>query len=241
MVDCPLCRQSVDALVDSHIVPQSFYRTWGKPGNAGMIVCAGQHPKRSRTGIYDQFLCANCEGKFDIWDDYACSLLRDTEPDEICQNYFAYDCVDYVLLKLFFLSVIWRAHACSLATAVFGDFTLDSSLSDRLREIILKRVAPPAEELSVFVAKSNQKIAYLLGSPAVVAVDAVQFLRLYIPGYVIFVKIEQGPIPRQFLPFLLYPGTGFTTWHYDFMAGGEAGKAAEVYRSVIAQRREVKP
>lgn len=235
MPTCKLCRNEVRCFVNSHIIPESFYETLGKSGKAGVILDVEGHSVRSPIGIYGQFLCHDCEQKFKEWDDYACRLLRDTPPDETHAPsvskfpYYVYQQVNYELLKLFFISVVWRAHACPTHTPIFGDIRLPEVFAEQLRQAIQGRAAPPAEVLPVFVGKSDQPIAYAVAPPKAFSIAGADFIKVYMPGYVFLVQIEEGQIPQPLFLFLLHPGTGLTAWYHDYVACGEADEAAIVY------------
>ena len=114
---CKYCGKTTN-LIDAHIIPESFFRDID-PSRSGLRMYSateGQYPKRSPIGVYDKgILCQECEDKFAPFDDYAARLLlqRDFQRESIDDEeghlgYFILD-VDYRRLKLFGLSVLWRA------------------------------------------------------------------------------------------------------------------------------------
>lgn len=241
---CQLCRNEVQSFVESHIVPASFYRTLGRPGDAGVILGNAERDTRSRTGIYRRFLCSECEKKFEACDNYACTLLRDAQPDEEHRHgngalhYFVYHNVDYRLLKLFIISVLWRAHASPKRTPIFGGVQLPHEVAEQFRDILLagSTSSLPPDDFPVFVGKSNQPVAYVVREPKFVTIDEMAFVNVYVPGYVFLIQIEKGPIPKSIFLFLLHPGTGLTAWHHDHVACGEAEEAAAVYLASRTRR-----
>ena len=112
---CKLCGGN-KKLVDAHVIPRSFYKDIVKP--TGKIVDAGKHySKKSLIGIYDpNLVCHDCERRFHPWDTYAVELLlADYEEKNYVNDHtgkriiYIFQTIDYAKLKLFFLSVLWRA------------------------------------------------------------------------------------------------------------------------------------
>jgi hypothetical protein len=76
----------------------------------------GQYAQRSQTGIYDVgILCEPCEQRFGTYDDYASDILINRR-DTVFQQYtvanrtlFVAAQFEYAKLKLFIISVLWRA------------------------------------------------------------------------------------------------------------------------------------
>jgi len=106
--------------IKSHIIPKSFYEI--EPQKNGSIELItnkkGEYSKKVREGIYDkEILIGKGEKFFDKFDNYGFELLisKFSKFEEIrgdantligwnIKNY------DYQMIKLFALSIIWRAH-----------------------------------------------------------------------------------------------------------------------------------
>jgi hypothetical protein len=76
-----------------------------------------EHIQKSRAGVYDrEILCEECERLFSACDNYAKTFLQDTKWDKVegvppeSPIGLVVREWDYKLLKLFPLSVLWRAH-----------------------------------------------------------------------------------------------------------------------------------
>ena len=118
-MECKFCHQD-RKLIKAHVVPRSFFEI--NPAELPRLATDkdGTFPKRAPTGIYDtQLVCETCERLISPYDDYAQRLLladREAasqvvyEEQVIAYNYGAYD---YQKLKLFFLSLLWRASESS--------------------------------------------------------------------------------------------------------------------------------
>lgn len=230
---CKLCENPVIKLVDSHIIPESFYLQEDGKGVNSRILSIDDYPRKSPQGVYDQIVCRECEQSFGSWDDYASRILKQAQPDHVHKHpetgsVFAYEYknVDYKNLKLFFLAVLWRAHASK--KGIFDKFKLPEALAATLCEIVKSGIVPNAEEWSVFVGKSDQQIANVLAEPVLEEIEGAQFSRIYLPGYVVHIKLDRNPIPRKFAMHLLYPGTGLLAYFYDFNVNGEKDRAYDM-------------
>jgi hypothetical protein len=74
--------------------------------------------KQIQSGLHvDGILCKDCENSIGKWDEYAQNLLLKEididsifEKQEITKEIQTIENVNYKLLKLFFLSLLWRSH-----------------------------------------------------------------------------------------------------------------------------------
>ena len=110
--------------VDAHIIPRAFYRLEGDqpPGLKVLSSTLGTYPRRSQIGEYDNLIVTeHGERLFSPYDDYAKELLidgREAFHELRHENRivgFGVDGYDYARLKLFILSVLWRASVSSRA------------------------------------------------------------------------------------------------------------------------------
>lgn len=232
MATCKFCLAEGVKLVNSHIIPKAFYFQDGKGVNSEILSENGRS-QRSPQGIYDQIVCDDCEKSFGAWDDYAFKLLKKDCPDHIAKHpengltlAYEYSDVDYPKLKLFFLSVMWRAHASS--KGFFDRFQLPEELAQRLLTVLKSRVAPEAEDWAVFVGKSAHPISLVVAEPSLEKIDGALFAKIYLPCYVVYIKLDDSPIPKRLMLHLLYPGVGLTAFFYDFVANGELERAREM-------------
>lgn len=111
-----------DTPAKAHIIPESFYLI-DKDVNEPSLLATnskGIYPKRSWKGIYDDSIVTQEGEKYFLkCDDYAFKLLVEqfasAKPLELKGSIvgYMYDNFDYDKLKLFFLSVLWRAAVSS--------------------------------------------------------------------------------------------------------------------------------
>lgn len=117
-MDCKFCGKD-RKLVKAHIIPKSFFKAINKTSVPSKLITNNPNipPKKSPIGIYDpKLVCTNCEDKFKKPDDYAynfftkkviCSSNKIFDNNELL-GFFVTD-INYELLKLFFISLLWRA------------------------------------------------------------------------------------------------------------------------------------
>ena len=113
---CKLCLENELRLVDSHIIPRSFYEEYkGKP----LIAFSQKNNKTStiRKGIFGQFICESCEKKFGNTDNEAFNIIKNGKDtlslasDELKREYLVIKNANENknILHKFALSVLWRA------------------------------------------------------------------------------------------------------------------------------------
>lgn len=227
---CRLCSAFNQKLVNSHIIPRSFYSQLHDPqGRRSKILSEEAHPKRAPNGLYDQFLCHKCEKSLCQWDDYAFKLLKESTPTPISAQStsevigFEYQNVNYDKLKLFFTSLLWRAHVTKLP--FFARVQLSELDAEELRASLYAQTALKADKYTVALGKSEQLISTTILEPFLEVIDGAAFWRIYIPGYVVRMKVDDNPMPKSLLLHLLYPGTGLSAYHHNYEQHGETAAA----------------
>ena len=115
---CKLCRQAGKGK-KAHIIPEAFFRALSGYDEKLRLITnqTGQNrPRRSPIGIYDpELVCEQCEDRFLPCDTYAAEVLlnRMAHLETGQQRSELFVAVDYHKLKMFFISVLWRASATS--------------------------------------------------------------------------------------------------------------------------------
>src|SRR5208337_4171297 len=105
--------------IKAHIIPNSLYEPIFNDKKGMLIISnkAENYPKKQHTGIYNNnIVCEECERLFSKPDDYAKSFFSadikedsfiiDKNGDKLAYIIKYYD---YDNLKLFFISLLWRA------------------------------------------------------------------------------------------------------------------------------------
>jgi hypothetical protein len=120
---CKLCNQHAQ-LVDSHIIPKSFYGKWAKERLVAISLKTRQKIGSTRNGLYDQFLCKSCEYKFNDIDNFAAQMFMqsryesvfhkdESSPDKFQVGGRLCSKVNINKIHIFAASLLWRALSCS--------------------------------------------------------------------------------------------------------------------------------
>lgn len=119
MITCKLTGK-IGKAIKAHVVPRAFYELQPQEGGPCLLVSNApkSFPKKLPVGIYDKTMVTlNGENIFKPWDDYAIrTLLKHEDAFEPFTQRgvvlgWTLPKYEYSPLKLFALSVLWRAHA----------------------------------------------------------------------------------------------------------------------------------
>lgn len=200
--------------VKAHIIPESFYR-YIKVDNPFLEIRSskkGKHKKRSYTGIYDNtILCADCEKLFQNFDNYAQSLLL---PDFKKKDYILdsfgkergckLDNINYKYLKLFFVSVLWRASISNreeFSKVDVGPF------EKILRKMIQQENPGDEDAFSITITRFNDYLGkkFLL-NPHKTRFDGINYYIFYLgAGYKVYIKVDKRPLTGVLSKLILKP------------------------------------
>lgn len=207
---CKLC-SSETKLVKAHVIPKSFCKQVSEDPTTAKLVTntPGEYPKRNPVGVYDPTLvCADCENLFAPWDDYAFSVLvRDENlhvPIKDGERTIGYTIaeVDYRKLKLFAISVLWRASASSHG---FFHRVKTGPHETQLASMIRAGTPGEPEDFAAVFAKFDGPFETFQLDPHFERYDGINFYRIYLSRYVISVKVDHRPPPALFDIFVLRP------------------------------------
>ncbi len=180
--------------VNAHVIPKCFYRIDSKNKQPLQILSnnEGIYPQRSQIGIYDSnIVIQEGENILQSLDNYACDLLiknfsfaQPAFDDEILQinNY------DYNKLKLFFLSVLWRA---SVSQRQFFKIVNLGEHEDNIRKALLENNAGDSDFysviLSVFFGAQNG-VGTL--NPEKTKIEGINYYKLYLGDFLVWIKVD---------------------------------------------------
>lgn len=227
----------------AHIVPQSFYLIGPNWGTLRLLTnTSGRFPKRSPVGVYDKsMVTADGEAVFGPWDNYAADLLlnhfADAEPlmqadtGVIGYRFASYD---YHKLKLFFLSVLWRAGASS--HEFFKRVKLGTHF-DVLRNRLLTADPGSPDDYSVVLAVFDDDPAWakiMDPFPDRYGDNRIRFYRLYVGNFIAYVKVDKrfADSPMRDLQFA--PDTPLTIVQRPFAESMER----DVMRKVVLENEK---
>jgi len=242
---CKMCFQD-NPLIDAHIIPASFYRYLKRGDTRPLEIhtnVKGEYKRKSHIGIYDKnILCKDCEEIFQRCDEYAQRILP---PDFKENNYitdnsgkkvgYKMENVNYNLLKMFFISLLWRA---SISTRKEFSRINIGPFEEALRFMI--QIGDPGDEnvFSVIVSRFNDYLGkHFILDPHNEKFDGINFCRFYLgAGYRVFIKVDKRPLPESniFRFFILKPNHPlYVTIHSLLPSSKEFG----ILKKVIKEKK----
>jgi len=186
-----------DKPVRAHIIPKSFYFIDNTLKEPLKIISSKQdsYVQKSRLGVYDKtILTDKGESFFKSCDDYAFKLLTGTlckaapivDRDEVIG--YRYDEYNYTELKLFFLSVLWRASVSS--QPMFESVRLGVH-EDALKRAILEKNVGDVDFYPVVLALFDDVSYPTIANPFRERFGPINFNRLYVGNYISYVKTDR--------------------------------------------------
>ena len=228
---CKLCERE-KKLINAHIIPKQLYKPIGEAsgGESPWVYGVGTDKKsqQSQSGIYDpDILCRECDGDLiGPWDNYGQILLRSSPSPE---NYivddagkpagYKIDTFDYHQLKLFFMSILWRAAITS--DSFFARVQL-GYWEDKLKKMILAQDPGSENDFSVVLSKYEGDCSEIMPSPTKHKLDGVNYYRFRIPKYVFLIKVDKRNFPPKFAPFILSPNQPLLIGVMEYMDSKES-------------------
>lgn len=209
MTICKLCGVQA-TLVDSHIIPESFYRIDPQASEPTRAISnvPGVFPRRIPTGVYSRIVCARCERAFDRCDDYAAKLLLERFAQAVPVRHdgrliaHVIESYDYNLLTLFFASVLWRASVSTDPTFALVDLGPHEA---SVREAIRSGSAAMVPQVGVVLAAFPKDLGML--NPHRDRLEDVNFVRFYLERFVAYVKVDGRAMPGSLSDFQLRAGS----------------------------------
>jgi hypothetical protein len=196
----------------------------------------GVFPKKRPMGVYDkEILCARCDNFMGRWDGYAAELL--CRPLESfgrlehleTQQFFYLEGFDYAKLKLFFVSLIWRAH---LTTQPFFEQVNLGPWAGVARKMIQDEDPGGLNTFGVSVVRYENPLAEATMSPAeVIRFGGINCYRVSLPNYAFLVKVDQRPYPTNRHGFVLAPDMPFFVGLFEYRESRLFENALDCFRS----------
>ncbi len=242
---CKLCRQRTD-LIEAHNIPAGYFRRMPSDQGPARVLKnnSEEFPKRAPVGIYDRnILCSTCEPRFGPWDTHAQEILTDDIHNGTVRKIgdkivgFEIQEYDYNLLKLFFISLAWRA---SVSTQPFYRRVSLGPFEERARQLILEDRPGPAGDFGVTLARFDTQLWKVTFDPHREKWSGINYVRFYFSGYVGYIKIDRRAAPKPMADFLLSDTPPLKIVARDFRSSSEATlvqKIAERPQNALRQRR----
>jgi hypothetical protein len=191
-------------LIRAHIIPEGFFRAVGQ-GPQPLEVLSntpGARPKRAPIGVYDtNILCGPCDNIFSPWEQHAQEVLLRDFSDEAAVYHegrkiaWTINKFDYRILKLFFMSLAWRA---SVSTHDFYQRVSVGPFEEDLHSMIAAAEPGTSEKFAVILARFDEPAYTAMLDPHPDRYDGINYLRFYLAGFVAYIKVDQRP-PQDLL------------------------------------------
>ncbi len=218
---CKLCLND-KKLIKSHIIPKSFYRPLMKDKTIPRLITdkIGSYPTKIRIGVYDkEIICEECERLFSPWDDYANEFFNQKLANEdyiIHKNKkiaYNFGNVEYKKLKLFFLSVLWRASVSS--ERMFSRVKL-GKYEEKIKQLMLDNLEVDSNNFSIVIFKfENMNVDGFL-DPDRMNFEGVNHYRLYLGEYMAVIKVSNQPDVKEFQGMYIKEGKDVICVFRDF-------------------------
>jgi hypothetical protein len=225
---CKLCGEQSD-FIKAHVIPRSFYPEHGGGKEPLSVVSSrtGVRKRRSQIGIYDAGLvCAVCERRFDPYDNYAARLLiqkvDEFRPVVIDGETVAYQIerFDYFKLKMFSLSLLWRAAASTrqeFKTVEIGRFL------PRLSTMVRKEIPGSPETFAIIICRFSDIGDWHSGVifPLRRRISGCTFYKFVMSRYVFYIKVDISPTPSALNSLIIRPDLPLWILAQEFKDGPE--------------------
>lgn len=196
-------------LVKSHIIPESFYRGLRESDEPIRMYSTtkGEFPKKAPIGVYDKtILCNECEDRFDSIDSYGHEVLLNREEShktiENAGKLYGYEVndIDTGRLKLFFMSILWRA---SISSQSFFERVKLGPFENRLKDHIWSEDPGGDHDFSYVISKFNTNSAgRTILSPHSERFFDVKYYRFYLYGFTLYIKVDSRATPTEWNKFI---------------------------------------
>jgi hypothetical protein len=239
---CRLCLQT-KKLIKAHIIPEGFIRPLRSEGIAPEmhINSPGSYPRRMPVGPYDpSILCGDCDRKMGPWDDYAQELLLKRFPEasvlqldqqKVC---WLIEGFDYPRLKLFFISLLWRASVSQ--QEFFKSFSV-GPFEDQLRTLILNGKLGSSQSFAVILARFGDSDITAMLSPQLETFEGVLFSKFYLTGFLVYIKVDQKPTPSLFADYCMRENSSLIVLSQNLHNSPDGSAMREHAESAMSKKR----
>ena len=200
---CALCLQPKE-LSDSHIIPNAYFKAMKRDNSGKLVAFDSSNESEAQQSIeswYQKLLCHECEQRFSKWETSSIETLRRTALSiEKSGNHGGLiKAYDYSTLRLFLLSILWRAAASDLPE--FGEMVLPTGYQERLRRALNEenlsenlalncRLMKIVDSAGVFTARNFENIAV---SPSIEPAGANGKCTFIFGGYLVEYFVPRMP------------------------------------------------
>jgi hypothetical protein len=224
--------------IRAHIIPKSFYAIDPEEKKPVRLItnAEGHYPQNRPIGVYDTTIVTE-EGEqiFTAWDDYASKLLLDnkTSFEPLTHNGeiagFQIPEYNYKKLKLFFLSVLWRA---SVSSQHFFRRVDLGPHEPSIRKALLAGEPGESDWFSVCLAKwSDHPDGAGMMDPHRTRFDGLNYYVMYLEHYIVYFKVDQRVASGAMRAIQLKPGSPLIAVGRELNGSKELGIMSRMVKS----------
>jgi hypothetical protein len=236
---CSFCKLCVSA-VQAHIIPQSFIRKYSDDGQPNFIMTNRDDcPRTTWTGLYDDALvCLQCERGFSEYDRYGYQFFHREQLTPVCGENgliegWEHPGADSVKLKLFALSILWRASASKrreFRSIDLGRWEIqvrdmiaqnDPGAVDRFPVVIERFDAAPGEAPTFYPYRTE-----IGGSPC---------LKFELAGCAIVTALQGRQWPLPLIEIALAPGRPVYLIEKNYKTSQERGRFMKIATAIYSK------
>src|SRR5262249_32645073 len=183
-----------------------------------------------QAGHYDSnILCEDCERKFSPYDAHGHSVFTNVfkEPN-IYRDRDGYECayllpnVDFRLLKLFVLGLLWKASVSRLF--FYCKVDLGQRHESKIKSLIANGTIEDGDDYQ-FVCSHHKDHPYpnVILPPLSQRIDGINYVHLYLPNVQFLVKVDKRPLPGDFARIMIRPEPPHYMVLFPFKGSNQAG------------------
>ena len=193
----------------SHIIPELCYLdTYDSKHRTTKIQVAPAAKKPIQKGFREYLLCKDCEGKLNKWETHFKKFWYNTPalPQVVSDRYVVVSGIDYKLVKLFHLSIFWRA---SVATIPEFDTVSLGSEEEAIRRMLESEDPGPEDRYPItgrILTGDQREVVYgLVGKPQRAEYEGIDVYYAPYAGaeWTLFVGDGTSPGVQSILDFAL--------------------------------------
>ena len=212
---CRLCQKAAK-LTNSHIIPEFVFKPlYDKKHRFRSAQLAEREWDWEQKGYREPLLCENCEQKISVWESYVSKhFFNKPLPTPVSQGHskaIILTGLDYQKLKLFLLSILWRAGVA--AHDFYEHVQLGRLHEERLRQMLLSENPGLAEEYACFICTLNLDGARFLDffvEPTPTRLKSHRCYRFVFSGFVFYCYVTSPPLPDSTRRLTLQPNGKLT-------------------------------
>lgn len=242
---CQFCLE-VKPIIRAHIIPVGLYPK-NPNGDRFQYSLSGEgaRPKTKvpHGGYDDRLVCEDCERQFSAWDDYASDFFGDEKvPFQSLTSsgtpYRLYPLFDYAKLKLFFISMLWRAHATTLPD--FVKLNIGPKYEAMAKAMIKAGDPGTPDQFAVFLLRFTGTHRLLGTSPTPRRESGVLMYETLLFGFGSYVKVTNRPLPTALRNAQLTDGKPLYMLEKPIEDGPFVRYAIEAVQDEVAAKERLK-